>query len=163
MPLKRLETRGSSASRRPAGPGSPSAATAAPAPRSSFCPAAAARWTTGGSSCRPSPPPTCASSPPSCGGTARPGRRTGRRTPDAARATAAQTSAAFAAAHGRRDGPWLRRRPAERLRDGADDRFPRYWTLIADINGEPAKPDPLPAGRWSLAALDVADVRPLSP
>ncbi|MEV5830075.1 MerR family transcriptional regulator [Spirillospora sp. NPDC052242] len=90
--------------------------------------------------------------------------------PDA-RTVAARIAAAFADAHGRRDGPGFRRWLAERIRIGADDRFTRYWTLIAEINGEPAKPDPVPAGRWFLAALDAedrpedapGDVRPVSP
>ncbi|MBE1537997.1 helix-turn-helix domain-containing protein [Actinomadura algeriensis] len=77
-----------------------------------------------------------------------------------ARAVAVRIIAAFADAHGRADDAGFRRWLAERIRIGADERVTRYRALIAVIDREPPEPDPVPAGRWFLAALEAA---PLSP
>ncbi|GGV37553.1 MerR family transcriptional regulator [Actinomadura cremea] len=77
-----------------------------------------------------------------------------------ARPLVARITAAFADAHGRDDGPGFRRWLAERIRIGADDRVTRYRTLLAVINGDPPKPDPVPPARWFVAALEAAPLNP---
>ncbi|KAB8180641.1 MerR family transcriptional regulator [Microbispora catharanthi] len=62
--------------------------------------------------------------------------------------------AVFAQAHRRSDDAGFRLWLAERIRIGADPQVSRYWQLLAMINGTPPKPDPVPAARWLLAALD---------
>ncbi|KAA2265093.1 hypothetical protein F0L68_05375 [Solihabitans fulvus] len=64
--------------------------------------------------------------------------------------------AVFAEAHRRADDPESRAWLAERVRIGADTRVSRYWRLLAVINDQPAKADPVPAALWFLGALDAA-------
>jgi DNA-binding transcriptional MerR regulator len=61
----------------------------------------------------------------------------------------------FARAHRRQDDEAFRTWLAERIRIGADARVARYQRLLAVINGRPPEPDPVPAARWFLAALDA--------
>jgi DNA-binding transcriptional MerR regulator len=76
-----------------------------------------------------------------------------------ARALADRLVAVFADAHGRADDGEFRRWLAERVRIGADARVSRYWELLAVINDRPVRPDPVPAARWFLAALEAAEPR----
>ncbi|MBO3747021.1 MerR family transcriptional regulator [Streptosporangiaceae bacterium NEAU-GS5] len=62
--------------------------------------------------------------------------------------------AVFARAHRRSDDAGFRLWLAERIRIGADPRVSDYWRLLDLINRTPPKPDPVPAARWFLAALD---------
>jgi DNA-binding transcriptional MerR regulator/ribosomal protein S18 acetylase RimI-like enzyme len=70
-----------------------------------------------------------------------------------ARPIAEELAAVFAAAHRREDDAEFRGWLAERIRVGADPDVSRYWRLLAVINGEETRPDPVPAARWFLAAL----------
>ena len=65
--------------------------------------------------------------------------------------------AVFAEAHRRRDDVRFRTWLAERIRVGADPRVARYRRLLAVINGDPVEPDPVPAARWFLSALEGRD------
>ncbi|GAB3986765.1 MerR family transcriptional regulator [Actinoallomurus acanthiterrae] len=68
--------------------------------------------------------------------------------------------AVFADAHRSRDDADFRSWLAERLRIGANARVSRYRTLLALINGRPAKTDPVRAAQWFLTALKAADNPP---
>ncbi|MFC7386940.1 helix-turn-helix domain-containing protein [Sphaerisporangium rhizosphaerae] len=71
-------------------------------------------------------------------------------------AIAEELVAAFASAHRREDDAEFRIWLAERVRIGADPQVSRYWRLLTLINGRPPKPDPVPAARWFLTALEAA-------
>ncbi|MCO5997016.1 MerR family transcriptional regulator [Actinoallomurus rhizosphaericola] len=73
-----------------------------------------------------------------------------------ARAVVEELVAVFAGAHGRNDDAEFRRWLAERVRAGADARVSRYVELLAVIDGRAAGPDPVPAARWFLSALEAS-------
>ena len=61
--------------------------------------------------------------------------------------------AAFAAVHGREDGPEYRAWLAELLGTFTDRRAERYWQLLAIVNGWPERPPTVPAWEWLVEAL----------
>lgn len=60
---------------------------------------------------------------------------------------------AFAAGHGKEDGPAYRAWLAGDLDIFLDLRAERYWQLLAIINGWPPVPSTVPAWEWTVAAL----------
>lgn len=61
--------------------------------------------------------------------------------------------AAYASHCGQPEGPAFRSWLLELLEAGTDQRYERYWQLLATINGWPAQPDITPAAEWLIAAL----------
>ena len=64
-----------------------------------------------------------------------------------------ELAAAFAAAHGRDDGPAFREWLAGTLATFTDARAERYWQLLAVINGWPRRAVTVPAWEWLGVAL----------
>ncbi len=64
-----------------------------------------------------------------------------------------ELAAAFAAAHGRDDGPAFREWLAGTLETFTDARAERYWQLLAVINGWPRRAVTVPAWEWLAVAL----------
>ncbi|KAA2265216.1 MerR family transcriptional regulator [Solihabitans fulvus] len=73
-----------------------------------------------------------------------------------ARAIVDELVAVFADAHRRADDAEFRAWLTERVRIGADARVSRYWRLLAVLNGQPVRADPVPSALWFLGALDAA-------
>ncbi|GAB2703598.1 hypothetical protein [Kitasatospora kifunensis] len=64
-----------------------------------------------------------------------------------------ELAGAFAEFFGRPDGPEFRAWLLERMENGNDPRYERYWQLIGQINGWPAQPALGPAFGWLTEAL----------
>jgi DNA-binding transcriptional MerR regulator len=64
-----------------------------------------------------------------------------------------ELAGAFAEFFGRPDGPEFRAWLLERMENGNDPRYERYWQLVGQINGWPAQPALGPAFGWLTEAL----------
>lgn len=64
-----------------------------------------------------------------------------------------ELAGSFAELFGREDGPVFRAWLLERMEQGNDPRYERYWQLIGVINGWPVAPSLGPAFDWLMDAL----------